>query len=123
MYGKIVLFNDSGKFEKGERIYLGNLEHKDESWLRDMVFDNPEILPRPLDFSMPLDGPRGFAPALRLPRGWAGQRPRPGGRAAHWVGKHRPQPLANDGEGIGGCWGPGWPAIALPRPPMSRMRQ
>ncbi len=45
MYGKIVLFNDSGKVEKGERIYLGDVKHKDESWLRDTLFDNPEILP------------------------------------------------------------------------------
>jgi RecB family endonuclease NucS len=45
MYGKIVLFNESGKFEKGERIYLGDVKHKDESWLRDTLFDNPEILP------------------------------------------------------------------------------
>jgi hypothetical protein len=45
MYGKIMLFDDSGRFEKGERIYLGDLEHRGESWLRDTLFDNPEIIP------------------------------------------------------------------------------
>ena len=29
----------------GQRVYLGDVKHKDESWLRDMLFDNPEILP------------------------------------------------------------------------------
>jgi hypothetical protein len=45
MYGKILLFSDSDRFEKGERIYLDDLERKGESWLRDTLFDNPEILP------------------------------------------------------------------------------
>ena len=45
MYGAIGLFNGSGKIEKGERVYLGDVKHKDESWLRDTLFDNPEILP------------------------------------------------------------------------------
>ena len=40
-----MLFNEPGKIEKGERVYLGDVKHKDESWLRDTLFDNPEILP------------------------------------------------------------------------------
>jgi hypothetical protein len=44
MYGTIVVLDDSGKLEKGQRIYLGDVKHKDESWLRDILFDNPEIL-------------------------------------------------------------------------------
>jgi hypothetical protein len=42
MYGKIALFDDSDRFEKGERIYLDDLE---QSWLRNTLFDHPEILP------------------------------------------------------------------------------
>lgn len=45
MYGKIMLFDDSDGFERGERIYLGDLEPRGESWLRDTLFDNPEIIP------------------------------------------------------------------------------
>ena len=45
MYGRIGLFNGSGKIETGQRVYLGDVKHKDESWLRDTLFDNPEILP------------------------------------------------------------------------------
>lgn len=45
MYGNIGLLNEAGKIEKGERIYIGDVKHKDEAWLRDTLFDNPEILP------------------------------------------------------------------------------
>jgi hypothetical protein len=45
MYGAVGLFSDSGKIEKGERVYIGDVKHKDESWLRDTLFQNPEILP------------------------------------------------------------------------------
>jgi hypothetical protein len=46
MYGKtFVLLDEAGRLEKGERIYLGDVKGKDEAWLRDTLFDNPEIIP------------------------------------------------------------------------------
>jgi hypothetical protein len=45
MYGTFMLFDEAGKLEKGERVYLGNLKAKDEAWLRDTLFSNPEIIP------------------------------------------------------------------------------
>jgi hypothetical protein len=45
VYGTIVLLNDSGKLEKGERIYLGDVKQKNEAWLRNTLFESPEILP------------------------------------------------------------------------------
>ena len=45
MYGDFVLFEESGKFEKGERVFLGDVKDKNETWLRDTLFDNPEIIP------------------------------------------------------------------------------
>jgi hypothetical protein len=45
MYGTFVLFDEAGKLEKGERVYLGDLKEKNEAWLRDTLFDNPEIIP------------------------------------------------------------------------------
>ena len=45
MYGDFVLFDEAGKLEKGERIYLGDAKGKNEAWLRDTLFENPEIIP------------------------------------------------------------------------------
>jgi hypothetical protein len=46
MYGNFVLFNESGRLEKGQRMYLRDLAaNKDEAWLRDTLFANPEIIP------------------------------------------------------------------------------
>jgi len=45
MYGNFVLFDDAGKLEKGEQVYLGEVKGKNEAWLRDMLFENPEIIP------------------------------------------------------------------------------
>jgi hypothetical protein len=45
MYGTFVLLDDSGKPEKGERAYLGDMKNKDEAWLRDTLFEYPEIIP------------------------------------------------------------------------------
>jgi hypothetical protein len=45
MYGNLALLHDSGKFESGERVYLTELKGKDEAWLRDTLFDHPEIIP------------------------------------------------------------------------------
>jgi hypothetical protein len=45
MYGNLALFDDAGKFESGERIYLAELKGKDEAWLRNTLFDHPEIIP------------------------------------------------------------------------------
>jgi hypothetical protein len=45
MYGNFVLLDQAGKLEKGERVYLGDVTGKNEVWLRDTLFDNPEIIP------------------------------------------------------------------------------
>jgi hypothetical protein len=45
MYGNFVLFDEAGKLEKGERVYLGDVKGKNEGWLRDTLFENPEIIP------------------------------------------------------------------------------
>ncbi len=45
MYGNFALFDDDGKFESGERIYLTDLNGKNEGWLRDTLFGHPEIIP------------------------------------------------------------------------------
>jgi len=44
-YGEVMLFDQAGKLEKGERVYVGDVKGKDECWLRDTLFDNPEIIP------------------------------------------------------------------------------
>ena len=46
MYGNFVLLDESGKLQKGERAYLGDVKGKNEAWLRDTLFDNPDIIPR-----------------------------------------------------------------------------
>jgi hypothetical protein len=45
MYGSFVLVEKSGKTEKAERFFLGDEKGKDEAWLRDRLFNNPEIMP------------------------------------------------------------------------------
>jgi len=45
MYGDFVLFDEAGKLERGERVYLGDVKGKNEGWLRDTLFANPEIIP------------------------------------------------------------------------------
>jgi hypothetical protein len=45
MYGDFVVFDEAGKLEKGERVYLGDVKGKNEGWLRDTLFENPEIIP------------------------------------------------------------------------------
>ena len=45
MYGDFMLFDEAGKLEKGERVYLGDMKGKNEGWLRDTLFDHPQILP------------------------------------------------------------------------------
>jgi hypothetical protein len=45
MYGDFMLFDAAGKLEKGERLYLGDVHGKNEGWLRDTLFENPEIIP------------------------------------------------------------------------------
>ena len=45
MYGDFILFDEAGKLEKGERVYLGDAKGKNEGWLRDTLFENPEIIP------------------------------------------------------------------------------
>src|SRR5262245_64001295 len=45
MYGTLVLFDEPGKLDEGERVYLGDVKAKDEAWLRDTLFKNLEIIP------------------------------------------------------------------------------
>src|SRR5579885_2088716 len=45
MYGDFVLIDRSGKLEKAERIFLGDVKDRNEAWLRDTLFINPEIIP------------------------------------------------------------------------------
>ena len=45
MYGDFMLFDEAGKLEKGKRVYLGDVKGKNEGWLRDTLFENPEIIP------------------------------------------------------------------------------
>jgi hypothetical protein len=45
MYGALAMLDAAGKLEKGERVYLRDLKGKDEAWLRDTLFHNPEIIP------------------------------------------------------------------------------
>lgn len=44
MYGDLVLIERSGKLETGERILVGDAG-KDEAWLRNTLFSNPQIIP------------------------------------------------------------------------------
>lgn len=43
--GTFVLLDAAGKLERGKRVYIGDVRHKDESWLRDTLFENPDIIP------------------------------------------------------------------------------
>jgi hypothetical protein len=45
MYGDFVLIERSGKVERAQRVFLGEVKDKDEAWLRDTLFNNPEIIP------------------------------------------------------------------------------
>ena len=45
MYGDFVLIEKSGKVERAQRVFLGEVKDKDEAWLRDTLFNNPEIIP------------------------------------------------------------------------------
>lgn len=54
MYGNLLL-DEFGKLQKGERISLGVDKGRDETWLRDTLFDNPEIIP--IDDLDPTFGP------------------------------------------------------------------
>jgi hypothetical protein len=40
-----VLVDRPGKLEKGQRVFLGDVKDKNEAWLRDTLFNNPEIIP------------------------------------------------------------------------------
>jgi hypothetical protein len=43
--GDFMLFDEAGKLEKGERVFLGDVKGRNEGWLRDTLFKNPEIIP------------------------------------------------------------------------------
>jgi hypothetical protein len=45
MYGDFLLFEENGGLEKGERVRIGEIKGKNEAWLRDTLFDHPEIIP------------------------------------------------------------------------------
>jgi hypothetical protein len=45
MYGNFVLVDRLGKLEKGQRVFVGDVKDKNEAWLRDTLFNNPEIIP------------------------------------------------------------------------------
>lgn len=45
MYGTFVLLDQAGKLERGQRVYLGEVKGKDESWLQDTLFNHPELIP------------------------------------------------------------------------------
>src|SRR5690242_14854047 len=45
MYGPFVLLDQAGSLEKGQQVYLREIKGKDEAWLRDTLFDYPEIIP------------------------------------------------------------------------------
>jgi hypothetical protein len=62
MYGPLALLDKDLKLEKrGERVNWGDLPGINEAWLRDTLFQNPEIIPiDDIDqtFSLP-HSPRG----------------------------------------------------------------
>jgi hypothetical protein len=41
----MALLNGAGRIEGGKRVYLGDLPTKNEAWLRDTLFANPDLLP------------------------------------------------------------------------------
>ncbi len=45
MYDTFMLLEQAGKLEKGKRVYIGEVKGKNEAWLRDKLFNNPEIIP------------------------------------------------------------------------------
>ena len=45
MYGNLVLLEETRKPQHGQRIYVGDEAGTDEAWLRDLLFDNPDIIP------------------------------------------------------------------------------
>lgn len=45
MYGDFVLIERAGTVERARRIFLGEIKDKDEAWLRDTLFNNPEAIP------------------------------------------------------------------------------
>ena len=45
MYGDFVLLDQSKKRLVGERIYFGDVDGRNETWLRDVLFTHPEIIP------------------------------------------------------------------------------
>lgn len=45
MYGQMMFLDKKGAAETGDRIYVGDARAYDEAWLRDTIFDHPELLP------------------------------------------------------------------------------
>jgi hypothetical protein len=55
MYGEFILIERSGKLERAKGVRVGDLKGKDELWLKNTLFDHPEILP--IDEIDPAYGP------------------------------------------------------------------
>ena len=45
MYQPCILLEQSGKLIKGQRVHVGELKDKNEAWLRDTLFQNPDSIP------------------------------------------------------------------------------
>ena len=45
MYQPCILLEQAGKLIKGRRVHLGELKDKNEAWLRDTLFQNPDSIP------------------------------------------------------------------------------
>jgi hypothetical protein len=45
MHGDVALIDAAGRIEKGRRARIGEIKNRDEAWLRDTLYDHPDILP------------------------------------------------------------------------------
>ncbi|HXR39976.1 MAG TPA: hypothetical protein VN776_12810 [Terracidiphilus sp.] len=45
MYGDLIQIGRSGKIERARHVSIGELKGKNEAWLRDTLFGNPELIP------------------------------------------------------------------------------
>lgn len=45
MSSKFLLLDEAGTLTRGERVYLGDIKGKNEAWLRNTLFEHPELIP------------------------------------------------------------------------------
>src|SRR5262245_11745938 len=45
LYGDFILLERPGRLERARRVFLGDVTGKDEAWLRNTLFESPEIIP------------------------------------------------------------------------------